>query len=374
MSNNYLKTCQYCQSEIPQLAQKCKYCLEWQEEEVSVSSSPHPDISFESKFPHAKKPFQFKIVERIPLNYAVSAFIIGAIIFGIVQLTWYKLDEDKIYLWSYLAFSLQLIISWAGLIWVYKLINDHYSSFVNISSSTRNEAEVRFIKFHSLVFHNGYAALTGVGLGLIASIGDYLVGTPFKSFEAKMVFAVFEFINMFISGAAIYSIVMFAYFLHITSKDPNKEILRLDKNNGVSNIGNVHLKSALLAIVPLFLGVIAKLFGSWSWDFLIILWYGSFAVIIIIYIYWPMLNIHRMMREDVESQVSIIQKKIQTILVEINSNPSSRNLYKLNELRKLEKSVSDQNTWPFDSKNISAIFFAIILPIILMAIDRIWSI
>ena len=49
------------------------------------------------------------------------------------------------------------------------------------------------------------------------------------------------------------------------------------------------------------------------------------------------------------------------------------NFRKLNELRDLEGSISSQNTWPFDTKSLSAIFAAIIAPILLMIFDKFWS-
>ena len=370
------KECQFCYSQIPQKAKKCRYCLEWEDKKDIEDRQPQIKESFDISLrsPASKKPFQLAIIEKIPLHYGVSILIIGVICFMAIQFSWYRLNEDRIYLLSFFVWTIQMMVSWSGLIWVNKIINENYASFIKISSKSQEAAKQKLIKYDKIIFNNTFSILTGITLGTIASFGDFVVGAPFYTLDAKIIFAVFEFINMFFAGAAIYSLFMFAIFIHRISSNPDHNSLHLDNNNVINNIGRIHLKISILAIVPLFLGVLAKFFGNWSWEFLIILWYGSFAVAIIIYIYWPMLNIHRLMRGDLEHQVVLIQKKIREKLIEINTNPSSRNFVKLNELKLLEKSISNENTWPFDAKSLSAAFFATIFPIVLIIVDKIWSI
>ena len=369
------KECQYCCSEIPAKAEKCKYCHEWQDEKEPAVHIPLKDEfpGFKERFTGARRPFQMSMVNKIPLNYFVSILIVAMLIFGAVQVTWYWLGEERIYLVSFLVYTIQMITSWAGLIWAYNLIGSNYPSFVQISSLPREEAEGLFLKAHNLMFNRPFAIVAGLLTGAVASVGEYILGTPFSSEKARIVFAVFEFINMFFAGAAIYTILMFAFFLSRISTNPNKQALGLDKNNGVLGIGHLHLRTSALAIFPLFLGVIARLFGNWPWLPLHYVWYGGFAVIIIIYFFWPLSNIHQMMEEYKEDQLLIIQKKIQRVVSDMSLNQSARNFTRLNEYKAIEKSISSQNTWPFDTKSISAAFFAVIFPVVLMIIEKVWS-
>jgi hypothetical protein len=365
------KDCQFCYSQIPAKAQKCRYCMEWQEKEPTSTTDRVPgairDLS--KSYPLAKKPFQLRLVEKIPIHYTVSILIFGIICFVLIQMSWYKLNEDKIYLFSFLAFTIQMVFSWAGLIWILNIINDNYYSFIHISTLEKDAAVQKFIRFHKIIFHTRNSLIAGILFGLIASIGDYFVGLPFETFEAKIIFAGFEFLNMFFAGAAIYSIIMLAIFMYQISAKSSNVSLHLDKILGVKNIGAFHLKTSILAIVPLFLGIVAKLVGVWHWHILVVIWYGFFAIVIVVYIYWPMLNIHRLMKDDIDSQVNVIEEKIMSTLIEIDHNPRARDIKRLNELKQLEKSILSQNTWPFDMKSVSAALFAIIIPVILMMIE-----
>lgn len=367
--------CKYCLSNIPKKAQKCKFCLEWQDkiDKDKPVEKGNQIISFVDEL-LLKKPFQLLLVKNIPLPYYVSVFVIGAALFALIQFFWYRLNEDEIYLLSFLAFTIQFIISWSCLIWIFNVINEKYDYFIKVSSLKKESAQEKFYEFNSKMFNNKKAILTGVLAGVIAAVGDYVVGTPFKSEEAKYLFAGFEFFYMLFAGAAIYSMMYFALFLHQLTSNPKRNLMNINQKRSIHKIGGIHLKTSVLAIIPFFLGVVAKLIGNWSWELPIVLWYASFAIAIIIYIYWPVLNVHGFMSYDIENQLSIVQNKIRNKLADIERDPSSSNFAKLNELRVLENSIAGQNTWPFDTKSLSAIFAAVIAPIILMVIDKFWSI
>jgi hypothetical protein len=127
------KECKYCLSEIPIKASKCKFCLEWQAEIESKITVDKVNVSkkiLTVNEVELKRPFQFLLVKKLPFPYYVSVFIIGAIFFALIQFSWYKLDEDKIYLLSFLAFTIQLIITWSCLIWIYNVINENHDFFI----------------------------------------------------------------------------------------------------------------------------------------------------------------------------------------------------------------------------------------------------
>ncbi|MBE0676951.1 MAG: hypothetical protein IH591_20010 [Bacteroidales bacterium] len=369
------KICPYCLSDIPEKAMKCKYCQEWQEVEDATVKLPLREEfqPFTERYPEANVPFQLKLVRWLPVNYVVGVLILTVLLFGAIQVYWYYIEEDRIFLLTFLTYSIQMLVSWAGLIWAYTLINRNYSSFIQISLLPQTDSEAIYLKYHNLMFNKRLAVLAGIVTGTTASLGEYVLGTPFLTDQAKIVFAVFEFINMFFAGAAIYTVLIFSIFLFIISKMPNKLAVGMDKNNGVLNIGHVHIRTSVLAIVPLFLGVVARLFGKWAWEPLHILWYSAFALIIILYFFWPLNNIHKIMSDYRDEQLHVIHKKIQNILFEISRNPDSSNFSKLNEYKMIENTISNQNTWPFDTKSISFATIAVIFPVVLMIVEKLWS-
>jgi len=368
------KECQFCYSQIPEKATKCKFCMEWQEDAVSTETevSSEKSVEFSDRFPTLRKLFQLRIVEKIPLHYAVSVLIFGVIIFATIQFLWYRLEEDNVYLLSFLTYTLQMMVSWSGLIWIYNVINDNYFSYIQISALPNDKAEKEFIKHHNKIFNYTKCILVGVFVGAASVVGEYMVGTPFVTLQARIIYSVFAFVNMFFAGAGLYSMLTYAIFVHDISASSKETSSQINRNDCIANIGKVHLKTCVIGIAPLCLGVLAKMFGDWSWELRVILWYSSFAVVIILYIYWPMLNIHFLMKQDVERQTSLIQRKLRETLIDVKTNQSVRSIISLNELKELEKSILSESTWPFDPKNISAIFSAIGFPILLMLFEKFW--
>jgi hypothetical protein len=362
------KECQFCISKIPIDARKCKFCLEWQDDLDKSIENETIAQNTSTSTSNLRKPFQFKLVENIPIHYSVSVLIFCTLIFASVQISWYILNENRIYLLSFLAFSIQMYFSWFGLIWVYKIFNDK----IGIISSLYPK-NAKYLKIENNIFNNKLSLIAGLITGITASIGDWIIGTPFKTIEGKIVFFIFELINMSFAGAAIFSMLTFAFFIYTVSLNEKEIVSKLKNTNNLMELGSLHLKTSLLAIFPLILGVIAKLIGDWSWGTPVLIWYSSFAILIMIYIYLPLVNVRAMIKMDIQKQVNTLQSKILLINQEIKYKPNLRKYIELNELRSLEKSILNQNTWPFEPKNISAIFFAIIVPIILMIVNKIWK-
>jgi len=148
------------------------------------------------------------------------------------------------------------------------------------------------------------------------------------------------------------------------------ENFKYDEKYGVSLVGRLHLKTILLAITPYILGIGARMIGDWEWHLGNYLWFGGFGLIIILYIYWPLFNIHLIMDDDKENQLDKIRAQLKVASFEATSHPSSLNLNRFFELTQLENSLKDKPTWPFDTKNIIGVFLAVIFPLIMMIIDR----
>jgi len=368
------KECQYCMSLIPSEAKKCRFCMEWQEEdELNVKKNQVEKSSYDPiNYQKIITSIHSKIISKLPFNDFVNIFILVIFFFLYFQAIWLYHDEEKIYLVSIGLFSVQMLIVWYGLIWLFNLIGSHQTSFIEVSTN-ESVNKINFPYHFRRIFNNKNAILVGILFGAAASIGDFYVGTPFKTETAKMSFAIFEFINMTLAGAGIYSILVFSVFIKRLKLKKNNQGVTLASNEHIFKIGKLHLRTSIIAIVPFAIGLIAKLVGDWEWNLLIYIWYGVFAIIIIIYLFLPLTHIHDLMLTDKENHINQLNSRIQELIVDINKVPSNRNFSRLFQLQELEKTINKQSTWPFDFKSISAAFIAVILPIALMILDKIFK-
>ena len=206
-------------------------------------------------------------------------------------------------------------------------------------------------------------------MGAIAVIGDLILVTPFESKTMEIVYFVYLFFFIFWSGAAIYSVIKYSIFIYELGKLPINIENKYDDNIGIYELGKIHLKISMLAIVPLFFGVIARTIGQWDWGILTILFFLFFALIIILFIFWPLNNIHNLMQEDKNFQLNRTHKQLNKLMKVIHHDPSSPVMKRYFELKELEKIIQNKQTWPFDAKNLAGVFIAIIMPIILLILD-----
>jgi hypothetical protein len=371
-----MMNCPFCFSEIPESARKCRFCLEWLEDEhnqikpavedEATIVGPLSNLTF-------KEPFQKTILKKLPFHYLVSVLIIASLLFFSIQLLMRRLGEKEVYLISFGAYAVQMVFSWAGLIWINSVIIRYIPNLMRLIDLDNNILIKKIEKGYNLMFHARNAILAGIFIGLVAAIGDYLIKPPFQTEMAGMIYAVFEFFDMFWAGAGVYSILVFALLIRKVGTFPMVQELKYSKSSGVGELGRLHLKTALLAIFPFAFGIIARAFGEWDWGLLTIMWYGGFALLIVFYLFFPLLNIHRMMVIDKVKHLDMLEKQLNHVFTEINKSPTSASLKRYFDLKQLEKSISDQSTWPFELKNIAGISLAIIFPILLTVLQIIFS-
>ena len=69
-----MKECQYCLSEIPESAKKCRYCHEWLEniEDIvkNIGSAKNPIVELNEEV--IKRPFQEMLLRFLPFHYSVA--------------------------------------------------------------------------------------------------------------------------------------------------------------------------------------------------------------------------------------------------------------------------------------------------------------
>jgi hypothetical protein len=376
------KTCKFCLSAIPEKAIKCSHCLEWQttrktEHKIYEDQYLDPD-TFTKVFGMLKRPFQYKLVSFTRLPYYFTIFILCAFVFMAMQGLWLVLAEDKAYLLSFLFYALQMMTSWMSVVWIYTVIKRDHNFFIEISRinkklSKKNYAKgvLKYKAFNKKIFHTRYGILFGILVGGLTVVAELYIGLPFNTLGAKIAFCVLAFFNLFFGGAALYSMYQFGrYTYKISKKYVHHKFMTIEQKRAVNQIGIIHLRSAVLAIVPLSLGILAKSYGNWEVNTAVIGWYILFGLLIFVYIFWPMENIHNLLKKDREIQIIAIQMKIRKKLDEVNVNLSSSNLVKISELRELERKTSLQRTWPFDTRGVWLVFIAILFPIILMLLDK----
>lgn len=368
--------CPYCYSDIPKQALKCKYCQEW--------VSTQEDVFFQQNLKNEKKspqhiapdikPFQSFVNKILPFNYVTNVMLCSSLLFTVIAFIHLQISDENIYLISFGLYAIQMAFSWAGLLWFHKLYKNFYGPFINLVEREEDEVHEIYVTYFRNIFNNPRAIAMGIVIGLIGGLGDlFLVGTPFSHEIMQYTYGIFVCIVLFWSGAAIYSILNFAIFVNNLGKLPLSNDYKYNENTGLANLGKIHIKTSLLAIVPFALGIAARLIGNWDLGILTLLFYGFFAVIIFLFLLWPLNNIHQLMLFDKKTQLNKVQSQLNKVMNVVTHNPSSPNMRRYFELRELERTIKKKNTWPFETMDLTGAFAAVILPIIITIIEIVYG-
>ncbi len=373
-ANHSMEQCPYCLSDVPKGAKKCKYCLEWLIKEPIIEDKKKAKY-IESKIAGKDIPiglsFQRRLVLKVPLHYSVAYLLMAMFSFLFIQIIWFVLGENKIYLISFFLFAIQMTVSAAGVCWFERLFRVFYSEIPSLTGMGKIESKEYFLKIAKKIFASKPAIYTGIIISTITVIGDYFLGFPFKSIYAVYTYLLYEFFYFFWSGLAIYSLIKFAFFVHNFGKQKINVQLIQNGNSGLMYLGKVHLKTSLLVLVPFILGIIARNIGLWDFGIVITVWFTFFGLSILLYILWPLYNIHMKMHYEKTYRLNQLAQEINSIFKIDEKSLSSDKLMSLKELLELENHLKNVNSWPFDLNNVLGLFTAVIVPILIMVIDKI---
>lgn len=373
--------CPCCCSEILKQAKKCRYCHEWIEAHDQEIRSAQEPIEFDAPNVTAdplaefeqKQSFQSILVQRLPFHYAISYLLIAALAFVVIQVLWSFAGEDKTYLLSFVFYGLMMTICSAGIVWFESLVSKLYEEMPYITSLSNEESKAFFERAVQNIFSKKYSIFCGLLFGTIAAAGDcFLNFDLFKTKLGMISFFFYQFFFSFWGGAAIYSAVCFGFFIR---KFGESDFLKLSlihsPNSGIRVLGSIHLKTATVAITPYLFGFAARMVGDWSWHVMAILWYGFFGIILMLYLFWPILNIHNLLLREKTKRLRKIYADIDMWVGNATDDSSSENLIRVKELMELETKIKGINSWPFDAKNLIGVLSAVILPLVFMVIEKV---
>lgn len=315
-------------------------------------------ISFQAKFAS----------HRLIKNYWIFYLLIAIFTLILVQLSWNRLGEDPIYIISFMLYALQMAFSGAGIAWVEDLFYTFKKELRILTDWNESKIE-NYIKLSAQkIFEPKGPFIFGLFACVIATIGDFfLIGLPFKTFHGKVTYIIFEFFYLFWSLAAVYIILRFAFFIHKLGNEKLRIQLIQNKNSGLMRLGKIHIRTALFAVIPYMLGIIARFFGEWEINLLLISWISIFAGSIIVYLFWPIYNIHITIKTEKENKLLEINQSMNLLLAE--KSLSREQARELRDLIQIRDFLEDINTWPFELKKIIGLFSAILLPLLTIIVE-----
>jgi hypothetical protein len=139
--------------------------------------------------------------------------------------------------------------------------------------------------------------------------------------------------------------------------------------NGLQALGSSFLKMSLSIAVSFILIVLAAIVAPFENNIIVLIWLGLAAILIFGFFLLPQVGIHRVMVNEKTNRMSGFTNHLEEAMDRTLKNPSAENMQRLKELFEVQNHLKGMNEWPFDLTSIWQLLTALIIPIILAAIE-----
>lgn len=369
--------CRFCRSEIPEGSLKCRFCREWLSgSEISSlnTSAPPANENGSAPIPASQElppaGFQSRLASNVPgVSYWIFYLSASMLLYFAIAIYWTFSNEDRIFLISFFFNAMQMFFSSAGLVWFEKLLDRFRFEIPLITGWTKARSEEYYLAARARVFSPTLPIAIGLTICCIAVTGDrYLIGTPFKTSGGELAYLAFEFCFLFWSASAIVYFIKFAAFIREFGDLDLRILIIQEENSGIRLLGKFILQTAFFAVIPYICSILARRIGGWNFGSLLAMWFGLFGLAILVYLFWPIYNIHRAMVREKDRKLSLISFELNELLS--GQRLEQERIHKLRNLMEIRTYLHDINTWPFDMNKVIGLLSAVIIPLASVLVDR----
>ena len=139
--------------------------------------------------------------------------------------------------------------------------------------------------------------------------------------------------------------------------------------NGLQALGSSFLKMSLSISISFIFIVAAAILAPFENNIIVLIWLGLAALLIFGFFLLPQVGIHRVMVNEKTNRMSSFTYHLEDAMDRTLKDPSAENMQRLKELFEVQHHLKEMNEWPFDLTSIWQLLTALIIPIILAAIE-----
>jgi hypothetical protein len=301
--------------------------------------------------------------------YSILLILTG-LIYILVEFSRINTIKDSLFIGLLFGGSFILLF---GIKWIQTLCKEKISEFYENLDDSKKHTVNDFEKLTKKIFKNPLTIIAGVIYGLSVGSVPFLLKIWSEHFELNILLSLFLFIVNFLTGTALFSLVMLFFFLYKTS---NHLVIGLyDRYNPASNfITDLSKRASIVASFYIAFSITSIYFSELPINKLTI-GYSIFAGIIIIIAYLlPMIPIRNkiqlLKREAVVEISGHIQKELENLLKNARLEKDI-NIERYDSLIELRTKLSDLQSSPIGMKAIwNSIYIILItlLPVIIQVV------
>ncbi len=310
-----------------------------------------------------------RFVSIIPLPYYWGAAIIGALLFLISAGVLVFFEGSFIYIWPCFILGTLVALQCAFISWAHEKIR----FFRDILIDMVELPETEILKWHrdqeGKVFNDMMMILVGVGITVIAhELGLDYFGFSFNSFYSYATIKFDYYLAHYLMGAGLYVWIATALMIYNLGKLPLDINVILSKN--IRFKGVVYSKFTICAVIVYIawggfhLSTPARFSSMQS-----MLWFSSFALLLLAYFILPQYNIHQIMVKTKKKKLEVFSSKLRQKAEETFRDPTEENFLYLDSMLGVQQRLDEMCAWPFGSYEVLHIALIVIVPLMVLIFE-----
>ncbi len=180
-------------------------------------------------------------------------------------------------------------------------------------------------------------------------------------------------LGFFFLGISLWALIKVSIFPMELTRMKVKVSVSQFSGNGLQALGASFLKMSLAICVSFLLIVITTIVAPFQYNLIVLIWLGLAALFIFGFFILPQVGIHRIMRNEKTHRMYSFTRHLEVALDKTLIDPSAENMQHLKELFEVQNHLKGMHEWPFDFNSVWQLLTALIIPILLAALEILYK-
>lgn len=180
-------------------------------------------------------------------------------------------------------------------------------------------------------------------------------------------------LGFFFLGVSLWALIKVSIFPMELTRMKVKVSVSQFTGNGLQALGSSFLKMSLAICVSFLLIVITTIVAPFQYNLIVLIWLGLAALLIFGFFILPQVGIHAIMRNEKTNRMFSFTRHLEVALDKTLNDPSAENMQHLKELFEVQNHLKDMHEWPFDFNSVWQLLTALIIPILLAALEILYK-
>ena len=176
-------------------------------------------------------------------------------------------------------------------------------------------------------------------------------------------------LGFFFLGISLWALIKVALVPMELTRMKVKVSITQFSGNGLQALGTSFLKMSMSITITFMLIVATAMVAPFENNATVLIWLGLAAFLIFGFFLLPQIGIHRVMVNEKTNRMSNFTHHLEEAMAKTLKDPSGENMQRLKELFEVQNHLKGMHEWPFNLNSIWQLLTALIIPIILAAIE-----